>query len=78
MSTSEYGSLESLATQLRQSILDRFVSDAAFRKSVLADPEGALSAAGLSPLLDLIHRLKTADPDAIEAGVQSGEMNPSC
>jgi hypothetical protein len=67
-----------LFRQIVATLWDRSKHDADFRTKLLADPEGTLKSEGLDEVYNFINRLKSADPAALEAALQSNEKTPTC
>ena len=53
--------------KLPNEIMGRAISDAEFRKSLFADPEGTLKAANVSVDAATLAALKNLDPKAVDA-----------
>jgi hypothetical protein len=70
--------VHALFTQILTLVWQTAKSDAGFRQQLLADPQATLNKLGLSDVNQFINNLETSDSAAIEAGLKSGESNPSC
>lgn len=70
--------IQALFKQILTLVWQNAKADPTFRQKLFQDPTATLNGLGLSQINQFIQTLQTSNPADLEAGLTSGESNPSC